>query len=48
MHFKNVLNFLGLWSYPFGLAVSSMTSFLYQKMQMQTFSLVGCLFSLWD
>ncbi|MCM1222003.1 MAG: type IV secretory system conjugative DNA transfer family protein [Lachnospiraceae bacterium] len=39
MHFKNVLNFFGLWAYPFGLAISSMTLFLVQKMQMQTFSL---------
>lgn len=39
MHFKNVLNFLGWWSYPFGLAVSSMGLYLIQKIQMQTFTL---------
>ncbi len=39
MHFKNVLNFLGLWSYPFGLAISSMTLYLVQKMQMLSFRL---------
>lgn len=39
MHFKNVLNFLGLWSYPFGLAVSSMTLYLVQKIQVQSFRL---------
>lgn len=30
MRFKNVLNFLGLWSYPFGLVISGMMSFFYQ------------------
>lgn len=39
MHLKNVLNFLGLWAYPFGLAVSSMGLYLIQKIQMQSFSL---------
>ncbi len=39
MHFKNVLNFFGLWSYPFGLFVSGMVSYLFQTIQMQTFSL---------
>lgn len=30
MRFKNVLNFLGLWSYPFGIVVSGMMSYFYQ------------------
>lgn len=30
MQFKNVLNFFGVWSYPFGLVVSGMMSFFYQ------------------
>lgn len=39
MKFKNVLNFLGLWTYPFGLAVSGMVSYFIQMIQMQSFSL---------
>lgn len=30
MKFKNVMNFLGLWSYPFGIVVSGMMSYFYQ------------------
>lgn len=38
MQLKNVLNFFGLWSYPFGLIVSSMVSYFIQKIiQNQTF-----------
>lgn len=38
MQFKNVLNFMGFWSYPFGLIVSGMVSYFIQKvMQNQTF-----------
>lgn len=39
MHFKNVLNFLGIWAYPFGLAISSMCLYLIQRIQMQSFRL---------
>lgn len=39
MHLKNVLNFLGLWSYPLGLTVSGMVFYLSQTMQMQEFTL---------
>lgn len=39
MHLKNILNFLGLWSYPLGLVVSGMFSFLSETMQMQEFTL---------
>lgn len=39
MNLKNVLNFLGLWSYPFGLVVSSMSIYLIQKIQLQSFTL---------
>lgn len=39
MKFKNVLNFLGLWTYPFGLAVSGMVSYFIQMIQMHSFSL---------
>lgn len=40
MQFKNVLNFFGLWSYPFGLMVSGMVSYFMQKIiQSQTFAL---------
>lgn len=38
MQLKNVLNFLGLWSYPFGLIVSGMLSYFIPKMQNQTFT----------
>lgn len=38
MQLKNVLNFFGLWSYPFGLIVSGMVSYFIQKIiQNQTF-----------
>lgn len=40
MQLKNVLNFLGVWSYPFGLVVSGMVSYFIQKIiQSQTFTL---------
>lgn len=40
MQLKNVLNFLGVWSYPFGLVVSGMVSYFVQKIiQSQTFTL---------
>lgn len=39
MHLKNVFHFLGLWSWPLGIAVSGMVSYLYQTMQMQEFTL---------
>lgn len=39
MKFKNVLNFLGLWAYPFGLAVSGMMLYFIQTIQMQSFRL---------
>ena len=38
MQLKNVLNFLGLWSYPFGLIVSGMISYFIPKMQNQLFT----------
>lgn len=38
MQLKNVLNFFGLWSYPFGLIVSGMVSYFIQRIiQNQTF-----------
>ena len=38
MQLKNVLNFFGLWSYPFGLIVSDMVSYFIQRIiQNQTF-----------
>lgn len=38
MNFKNILNFLGLWSYfPFGLFISSMVYYLIQEFQMKSF-----------
>lgn len=40
MQLKNVLNFFGIWGYPFGLAVSGMVSYFIQKIiQSQTFTL---------
>lgn len=36
---KNVLNFIGVWSYPVGLVVSGMVIYLIQSMQMQLFTL---------
>lgn len=40
MQLKNVLNFFGIWSYPFGLIVSSMVSYFMQTIiQSQTFAL---------
>lgn len=39
MHLKNILNLFGLWSYPLGLVVSGMFSYLNQTMQMQEFTL---------
>lgn len=39
MKLKNVLNFLGLWSYPLGLTISGMISYFYQIIQMQSFNL---------
>lgn len=38
MNLKNVLNFLGLWAYPFGLAVSGMVLYFIRTIQMQSFS----------
>ena len=38
MQLKNVLNFFGIWSYPFGLVVSGMISYIIPKMQQQTFT----------
>lgn len=34
MNLKNILNFFGLWSYLFGLLISSMVYYLIQKLQM--------------
>lgn len=39
MHLKNILNFFGIWSYPFGLATSGLLSYLIQSMRMQEFIL---------
>lgn len=40
MKFKNMLNFFGLWSYPFGLLISGMMSYFYQTIiQRQAFVL---------
>lgn len=39
MHLKNVLNFLGIWSYPLGLTASGMFYYLTAAMQMQPFTL---------
>lgn len=39
MHLKNVINFLGLWSYPLGLVTSGLFSYLAQTMQLQEFTL---------
>lgn len=36
---KNILNFLGLWSYPLGLIVSGMIIYFFQTMKMQSFNL---------
>lgn len=38
MHLKNVLNFLGLWSYPLGLVTSGMIAYLAQIMGIYTFT----------
>ena len=37
MHLKNILNFLGVWSYPLGLVVSGLLLYLIQIMKMQEF-----------
>lgn len=37
MHLKNILNFLGLWSYPLGVISSALLSYLMQRMKMQEF-----------
>lgn len=37
MHLKNVLNFLGFWSYPLGVISSALLSYLMQRMKMQEF-----------
>ena len=34
MHYKNVINFLGLWSYPLGLIISGMAAYLLQAVGM--------------
>lgn len=39
MHFKNVLNFLGLWSYPFGLAAAVGISYFIKGLGMQAYTL---------
>lgn len=39
MHLKNIINFLGLWSYPFGLSLSGLLSYFVQTMRMQEFTL---------
>lgn len=39
MHLKNVLNFFGIWSYPLGLVISGLFSYLNQTMRMQDFTL---------
>lgn len=38
MHLKNILNFLGLWSYPFGVSVSALLSYFIQTIKMQEFT----------
>ena len=38
MHLKNIINFLGLWSYPFGLSLSGLLSYFIQTMRMQEFT----------
>lgn len=39
MHLKNIINFLGLWSYPFGLSLSGLLLYFIQTMRMQEFTL---------
>lgn len=39
MHLKNVLNFIGAWSYPLGLITSGLLSYLGATMHMQPFTL---------
>lgn len=39
MHLKNIINFLGLWSYPFGLFISGLIYYFIQEMQIQAFNL---------
>lgn len=39
MHLKNVLNFFGIWSYPLGLVISGLFSYLSETMRMYTFTL---------
>ena len=35
MHLKNVMSFLGVWAYPYGLIVSGLIFYLIQTMQMK-------------
>lgn len=39
MHLKNIINFLGLWSYPFGISLSGLLLYFIQTMRMQEFTL---------
>ena len=39
MHLKSILNFFGLWGYPFGLIISGLFSYLNQTMRMREFTL---------
>lgn len=38
MHLKNIINFLGLWSYPFGISLSGLLLYFIQTMRMQEFT----------